>query len=83
MLGEKLIKTIDDGKEFDVSELTYPDVGIINDYAHLNLDSVTKEIVRLEKEADEVEMKLKNMSVKERALWDKHYPFSITRHDLE
>lgn len=53
----------------------------INQYAHMGLDSVTKEIARLEKEADELEEKLKNLTIKERAEWEKHYPFSIAKYD--
>lgn len=42
---------------------------------------LASEIERLETEADQVEDKLANLSIKERAEWDKHYPFSIVEHD--
>jgi len=42
---------------------------------------INSEISRLEKEADLLDDKLTNMSLKERAEWDKHYPFSITTFD--
>mmetsp|Transcript_2406 Transcript_2406/g.3064 ORF Transcript_2406/g.3064 Transcript_2406/m.3064 type:complete len:88 (+) Transcript_2406:2390-2653(+) len=42
---------------------------------------LAKEIERLEKEANLVDAKLTTMTIKERAEWDKHYPFSIREHD--
>lgn len=70
MLGEKLLKTIEAGKNFNVSELTRPDFEVFAEYAHLNAVSLTNEINRLEKEADELDVKLSTLTIRERAEWD-------------
>jgi|FrelakmetLWP11LW_1041352.scaffolds.fasta_scaffold129295_2 hypothetical protein len=44
-------------------------------------DYIKSQINKLKDEADKLEKKLATMSLRERAQWDKHYPFSIKDYD--
>lgn len=44
-------------------------------------DYIKSQINKLKDEADKLEKKLPTMSLRERAQWDKHYPFSIKDYD--
>ena len=76
-----MAKSIEDGSPLDLSETTYRDDDIAIETENWSIDLLAKHVARLEKEADQLEQKLKTMSMKERHEWDKIYPFSITDHD--
>ena len=81
LLGSKLVHSINEGAKMDFSEISFLDKEIKAENQHMTADMLAKEIERLESEAVQVEAKLQTMSLKERAEWDKHYPFSIVEHD--
>ncbi len=78
-----MAKSIENGGPIDVSETTYRDDDIALETENWSIDLLAKHVARLEKEADQLEQKMKTMSLKERNEWDKVYPFSIVDHDHE
>lgn len=77
LLGDKLVASMGEGKELDMTEFTFLDKDIRAEHDHLTVGMLTKEIDRLEDEAVKVEAKLQKMTLRERAEWEKYYPVSL------
>ena len=68
----------------DFSTLTIIDNDVIQDFIEMSDEWIRDEVERLEKEANTLEEKLRiGMTLREKAEYDQHVPFSIVEHDDE
>jgi len=81
VLGEKLVKQIDEEEEIDFSSLTLPDNEVMAQVQGMSDEYVRNQIKQLEKEA--LELEAKTISLRERAHWDKYHGFNLKEHDIE
>ena len=82
--GEKFIQCIKEGgDDIDFSELTVLNPEVLEDAKFMSDEWIKAEVDKLEKKASLLEEKINSgtMTLKERAEYDKHVPFSLKEHD--
>ena len=82
-LGKTALASLEEGgEELDTRGLTVINHEIAQEFHGLSHEWLEAEIKRLGKEADELEIKLNSgMSLRERAEYDMHVPFSLREFD--